>query len=62
MVLLTVSLYGHARQGHWQAVACLISVLFYGYMETQVLHITSNPAAYLLCGAIFALPFDRWES
>ena len=62
VVLLTVALYGHARQGHWQAVACLIAVLFYGYMETQVLHITSNPAAFLLCGAIFALPFDRWES
>lgn len=61
VVLLIVSFYGHARLGHWQEVACLIVVLLYGYMETQVLHITSDPAALLLCGAIFALPLNRWE-
>ena len=60
VVLLTVCLYGYARRGRWQAVACLVAVLFYGYMETQVLHITSDPAALLLCGAIFALPYRRW--
>lgn len=60
-VLLTVALYGYARRGRWQEVACLVAVLFYGYMETQVLHITSDPAALLLCGAIFAQPFDRWD-
>lgn len=60
VILLMAALYGHARCGCWQEVACLIAVLLYGYMETQVLHITSNPAALLLCGAIFALPHARW--
>lgn len=59
-LLLTVALYGYARHGRWQEVACLVAVLLYGYMETQVLHITSDPAALLLCGAIFAQPADRW--
>lgn len=61
VVLLAAALYGHARLGRWQEVACLVTVLFYGYMETQVLHITSDPAALLLCGAIFALPPNRWD-
>ena len=61
VVLLTLALYGHARLGRWQEVACLLVVLFYGYMETQVLHITSDPAALLLCGVIFAQPLRRWD-
>lgn len=61
VILLMTALYGHARFGRWQEVACLMAVLLYGYMETQVLHITSDPAALLLCGAIFALPPARWE-
>ena len=60
--LMMVALYGYARQGHWQEVACLVVILLYGYMETQVLHITSDPAALLLCGAIFALPPSRWNT
>lgn len=59
-LLLTLALYGYARHGRWQEVACLVAVLLYGYMETQVLHITSDPAALLLCGVIFAQPADRW--
>lgn len=62
VILLMAALYGHARCGRWQEVACLIAVLLYGYMETQVLHITSDPAALLLCGAIFALPRARWDT
>lgn len=62
VILLMAALYGHARCGRWQEVACLIAVLLYGYMETQVLHITSDPAALLLCGAIFALPRTRWDT
>ena len=61
-VLMMVALYGYARRGSWQEVACLVAVLFYGYMETQVLHITSDPAALLLCGAIFAVPISRWNN
>lgn len=59
-LLLTVALYGYARRGRWQEVACLVAILLYGYMETQVLHITSDPAVLLLCGVIFAQPADRW--
>lgn len=62
VILLMAALYGHARCGRWQEVACQIAVLLYGYMETQVLHITSDPAALLLCGAIFALPRARWDT
>lgn len=62
LVLLTLAFYGYARRGGWQEVVCLIAVLFYGYMETQVIHITSNPAAFLLCGVIFALPRAAWSS
>ena len=61
LLLLTAALYGCARRGRWQAVACLLAMLAYGYMETQVLHITSNPALLLLCGAVFALPPSQWE-
>lgn len=60
--LMMAALYVYARQGHWQEVACLVVILLYGYMETQVLHITSDPAALLLCGAIFALPPSRWNA
>lgn len=59
-VLFMVALYGYARRGEWQAVACLVTVLAYGYMESQVIHLTSDPAVLLLCGAVFALPKERW--
>ena len=42
--------------GQWQAVACLLVMLAYGYMESQVTHPTSDPALLLLCGAVFMLP------
>ena len=60
--LWAAALYGYARRGGWQQVACLAAVLCYGYMETQILHITSDPAALLLCGAVFALPWGRWDA
>ena len=59
-VLFMAALYGYARRGEWQAVACFITVLAYGYMESQVIHLTSDPAVLLLCGAVFALPKERW--
>ena len=59
-ILLMVALYGYARRGAWQAVACLITALAYGYMETQVIHLTSDPATLLVCGAVFALPKQKW--
>lgn len=58
--LMMTALYGYARRGQWQAVACLLVILAYGYMESQVTHLTSDPALLLLCGAVFALPRERW--
>ena len=58
--LMMAALYGYARRGQWQAVACLLVMLAYGYMESQVTHLTSDPALLLLCGAVFALPRERW--
>ena len=59
-ILMMTALYGYARRGQWQAVACLLVMLAYGYMESQVTHLTSDPALLLLCGAVFALPRERW--
>lgn len=58
--LMMTALYGYARRGQWQAVACLLVMLAYGYMESQVTHLTSDPALLLLCGAVFVLPRERW--
>ena len=58
--LMMAALYGYARRGAWQTVACLVTMLAYGYMESQVIHLTSDPAVLLLCGAVFALPRDKW--
>ena len=37
-----------------------VTMLAYGYMESQVIHLTSDPAVLLLCGVVFALPRDKW--
>ena len=58
--LMMAALYGYARRGQWHAVACLVTMVAYGYMESQVIHLTSDPAVLLLVGAIFALPTVRW--
>ena len=60
--LMMTALYGYARRtgsgGPWPA---FWSYLAYGYMESQVTHLTSDPALLLLlCGAVFALPRGRW--
>ena len=54
LALMMTALYGYARCGQWQAVACLLVMLAYGYMESQVTHLTSDPALLLLCGAALA--------
>lgn len=58
--LMMAALYGYACRGQWHAVACLVTMVAYGYMESQVIHLTSDPAVLLLVGAIFALPTERW--
>lgn len=49
-----------ARCGRWPEVCCLAMVVCYAYMENQALHVTSNPAALLLCAAVYALPPHAW--
>ena len=36
-ILLMVALYGYARRGAWQAVACLITALAYGYIAGETI-------------------------
>ena len=46
-ILMAVTLYRLARHGRWQAAACLLVVLFYGYMETQVILARLSQPAYV---------------
>ncbi len=59
-VLLAAALYGLARAGRAPALFCLAVMLVYSFMEVQSFHLTTNPAALLLCGALYALPPARW--
>ena len=59
--LATYALYRYARMGNWVALSCLLVLVAYGFMENQVLHLTSAPADLLLTGIIFALPYSRWN-
>lgn len=59
-VVCAVALWGWARRGARVAVCCLLVMLLYAYMECQSFHLTTNPAALLLAGAVFALPVERW--
>jgi len=36
-------------------------MLAYAYMEVQPFHLTTNPTALLLCGAVFAQTSARWQ-
>lgn len=51
--LLAAALYRLARRRRWVPVACLLAVLVYAAMESQSLHLTSNPAALLLTPVFF---------
>ena len=59
--IATYALYRYARMGNWAALSCLLVLVAYGFMENQVLHLTSAPADLLLTGIIFALPYSRWN-
>lgn len=59
-LLFAAALYGCARQGRRVEVCCLLVMLAYGYMECQTFHLTTNPTALLLCGAMFAMPSRDW--
>lgn len=60
-VLLTAALWGLARTRRLPELCCLTVMLLYAFMECQSFHLTTDPAALLLCGAVFALPPERWE-
>lgn len=55
------ALWGHAKQGRRVEVCCLFAMLAYAYMEVQPFHLTTNPTALLLCGAVFAQTSARWQ-
>ena len=57
---LMIALWGYARRGEPVLLVCLVVMLIYAFMECQSFHLTTNPAALLLAGAVFALPLRRW--
>lgn len=59
-VLFAVALYGLTKTGRRAEVCCLGVMLLYSFMECQSFHLTTNPTALLLCGALYALPAGRW--
>lgn len=59
-LLLMAALWGMARQNRRVELFCLLTMLVYAFMEMQSFHLTTNPAALLLCGAVYCLPPDRW--
>ena len=60
-ILFAAALWGHAKQGRRVEVYCLFAMLAYAYMEVQPFHLTTNPTALLLCGAVFAQTSARWQ-
>lgn len=59
-VLIAAALWGYARRGRTVCVCCLTAMLVYAFMEAQVFHLSSDPAALLLAGAVYLMPLDRW--
>jgi len=57
--LLAASLWKYARRGAVVPFLCLLAVLFYAVSENQVLHLTTNPAALLLCGAVYGHSINK---
>ena len=62
LVLLAAALWGLAKTRRYPEFLCLAVMLVYAYMECQSFHLTTDPAALLLCGAVYALPPDRWPA
>lgn len=58
--LLIAALWGYARRGDRVLVFCLLAMLVYAFMESQSFHLTTNPAALLLAGAVFGQKPERW--
>ena len=62
MALTAAALWGLARTRRFPELLCLGVMLVYAYMECQSFHLTTNPTALLLCGAVYLLPPDRWPA
>lgn len=60
LVGLTLALWGFAKRGGRVEACCLLAMLVYAYMECQSFHLTTNPAALLLAGAVFAQAPRQW--
>ena len=58
--LFAAALWGLFRNGKTVWGCCLLAMLVYSFAECQSFHLTTNPTALLLCGAVFAMPPDRW--
>ena len=52
--LYAAALYRCARAGQGAALCCLLALLVYAFAECQSFHLTTNPAALLLWGAVYA--------
>ncbi len=59
-LLLAAALWGTARTGRRAELCCLLAMLLYAFAECQSFHLTTNPAALLLAGAVYALPPEEW--
>lgn len=60
LVGLGLALWGFAKRGGRVEACCLLAMLVYAYMECQSFHLTTNPAALLLAGAVFAQAPRQW--
>ena len=60
LVGLGLALWGFAKRGGRVEACCLLAMLVYAYMECQSFHLTTNPAALLLAGAVFAQAPRHW--
>lgn len=58
--VFAAALWGLFRSGKTVWGCCLLAMLVYSFAECQSFHLTTNPTALLLCGAVFAMPPDRW--
>lgn len=57
---ILAALWGFARRGGRVEVCCLLIMLVYAYTECQSFHLTTNPAALLLAGVVFAQAPRQW--
>lgn len=57
---VAAALWGFVRRGARVEACCLTMMLVYAYTECQSFHLTTNPAALLLAGVVFAQAPRQW--